>query len=188
MSCGTTRAEAGVSVLVIVLWAPGGWADLTCSEAVDGLIHDFTIASCSEQEACILNVGQCGNRGLGDGRNRNSKLARQQPRTRTHPSFSSTWRRKKGLPLSPEQLSQNDTSRFRAAGTESDDRWPRRCSSLFSMLCRRQALPQALINERVMLCDKPLAYAAAPRVPCGSGPSDTCIICQLWAIDQVPQK
>lgn len=49
-------------------------------------------------------------------------------------------------------------------------------------------LTQALINERVMLCDKPLAYAAAPRVPCGSGPSDTCIICQLWAIDQVPPK
>lgn len=70
-------------MLVIELWPPGGWADMTCSEAVDGLIHDFTIASCSEQEACILNVGQCGNRGLGDGRNRNPKLARQQPRTHT---------------------------------------------------------------------------------------------------------
>lgn len=187
MSCGTTRAEAGVSVLVIVLWAPGGWADLTCSEAVDGLIHDFTIASCSEQEACILNVGQCGNRGLVTGEIEIPSLLANS-HVHAHTLLPVPPGEGKGLPLRPEQLSQNDTSRFRAAGTESDDRWPRRCSSLFSMLRRRQVLPQALINERVMLCDKPLAYAAAPRVPCGSGPSDTCIICQLWVIDQVPQK
>lgn len=99
-------------MLVIVLWAPGGWADLTCSEAVDGLIHDFTIASCSEQEACILNVGQCGNRGLGDGRNRNSKLARQQPRTRTHPSFSSTWGRKKDCHCPPNSSPKTTRADF----------------------------------------------------------------------------
>lgn len=115
------------------------------------------------------------------------RLARQEPRTHT-PFFQFHLEKEKHCHCSPEQLSRNGTSRFRAAGTESGDRWPRRCSSLSSMLCRTQALPQALINERVMLCDKPLAYAAAPRVPCGSGPSDTCIICQLRAIDQDPPK